>query len=82
LHRQSKEVFLVARISITNNNDYNFISLNKENTLNIVDEYNDFLLKSIDTSKLSEHELKIKLYDLINSYKETTNDNSFLVIEG
>jgi len=75
-------VYLVARVSIQNNNDYNFLSLSNNNTLNVLDEYNDYIIKSIDTSVVSEDNIKYKLYNMIGKYKNVNNKNSYLLIEG
>lgn len=79
MRTSDKQVFFIATISIKNAGDYNFISVSNRDTSNFIDEYNDKLVKSLDTSKLSEAEVKNKLWDLDQRYKNVDNYNSYLL---
>jgi len=77
---RDNSVYFIADISVKNTGDYNFISVSKKDTSNFIDKYNDVVLKSINTSKLSESEIKDKIWKLDNRYNNIDNHNSYLVI--
>jgi hypothetical protein len=80
IQRETKKVFFIAKVSIKNVGDYNFLSLAQKDTGNFLDRYSDHILKSANTSLLSKMELREKVDALSERYKELPNYNSYLLM--